>query len=199
VVATLLLRERLRDCCVASGDAGEPPAHAIPGEQHAENHDHGRGACIRGNRSGPRPIGRLRLQAERERAAQLEARRNQRPNDEKIGDINEVLIDNSGSVHAVVIGVGGFLGVGEKDVAVPFKSLNIKHTKDSDKIDRVSVRYTAAQIKKAPSFAYYGSSSSRSNNATSDRPARGTSGTGTATPANPNEPSTTPANPAPKR
>ena len=37
------------------------------------------------------------------------------PGDEKIGDINEVLIDKSGSVHAVVIGVGGFLGVGEKN------------------------------------------------------------------------------------
>lgn len=121
------------------------------------------------------------------------------PNDEKIGDINEVLIDNGGSVHAVVIGVGGFLGVGEKDVAVPFKSLNIKHTKDSDKIDRVSVRYTKDQLKNAPSFAYYGSSSNRTDNATSDRPARGTSGTGMATPANPNAPSTTPANPAPKR
>jgi sporulation protein YlmC with PRC-barrel domain len=128
-------------------------------------------------------------------------------NDEKIGDINEVLIDNSGSVHAVVIGVGGFLGVGEKDVAVPFKSLNIKHTRDSDKIDRISVRYTKDQLKNAPSFAYYGSSNdrntgasgNRSDNGTSDKRVRGTSGTGTATPANPNEPSTTPANPAPKR
>jgi hypothetical protein len=34
-----------------------------------------------------------------------------------------VLIDKSGTAEAVVIGVGGFLGVGEKNVAVPFKSL----------------------------------------------------------------------------
>jgi sporulation protein YlmC with PRC-barrel domain len=45
------------------------------------------------------------------------------PNDEKIGDISEVLIDRGGNVHAVVIGVGGFLGIGKKDVALPFKSL----------------------------------------------------------------------------
>lgn len=41
----------------------------------------------------------------------------------KIGDINDVLVDQDGNAKAVVIGVGGFLGMGEKDVAVPFKSL----------------------------------------------------------------------------
>jgi hypothetical protein len=45
------------------------------------------------------------------------------PENERIGDINEVLIDKNGTAEAVVIGVGGFLGVGEKNVAVPFKSL----------------------------------------------------------------------------
>jgi hypothetical protein len=45
------------------------------------------------------------------------------PNDEKIGDINEVLLDRNGNVHAVVIGVGGFLGIGRKDVALPFSGL----------------------------------------------------------------------------
>jgi sporulation protein YlmC with PRC-barrel domain len=44
-------------------------------------------------------------------------------NNEKIGDINEILIDRSGNAKAVVIGVGGFLGIGEKNVAVPFASL----------------------------------------------------------------------------
>jgi sporulation protein YlmC with PRC-barrel domain len=44
-------------------------------------------------------------------------------NNEKIGDINEILVDKSGKVDAVVIGVGGFLGVGEHDVAVPFNQL----------------------------------------------------------------------------
>jgi hypothetical protein len=42
---------------------------------------------------------------------------------QKIGDINEVLLNKDGMAEAVVIGVGGFLGIGEKNVAVPFKSL----------------------------------------------------------------------------
>jgi len=40
--------------------------------------------------------------------------------DEKLGDISELIIDNSGKIQAVVVGVGGFLGLGERDVAIPF-------------------------------------------------------------------------------
>jgi sporulation protein YlmC with PRC-barrel domain len=44
-------------------------------------------------------------------------------NNESIGDINDVVVDRQGKAVAVVIGVGGFLGIGEKDVAVPFEAL----------------------------------------------------------------------------
>jgi sporulation protein YlmC with PRC-barrel domain len=39
---------------------------------------------------------------------------------ESVGSINDLLMDKSGNIKAVVIGVGGFLGVGEHLVAVPF-------------------------------------------------------------------------------
>ena len=42
---------------------------------------------------------------------------------ESIGDINDVLIDRDGKVAAVIVGVGGFLGMGEKDVALPYQQL----------------------------------------------------------------------------
>ena len=41
-------------------------------------------------------------------------------NNESIGSINDLLTDKSGNIKAVVIGVGGFLGVGEHLVAVAF-------------------------------------------------------------------------------
>ncbi|WP_322517790.1 PRC-barrel domain-containing protein [Rhodopseudomonas palustris] len=47
---------------------------------------------------------------------------------EKLGDISEVLLDNSGRVQAVVIGVGGFLGVGQRDVAVAFDKIKFVDT-----------------------------------------------------------------------
>src|SRR5215207_1860969 len=42
---------------------------------------------------------------------------------QKIGDIDEVLLDRDGRIHAVVIGIGGFLGIGQKDVAISFGQL----------------------------------------------------------------------------
>ena len=42
---------------------------------------------------------------------------------EKLGDINELLLDKNGKVNAVVIGVGGFLGMGEHDIAVTMDKL----------------------------------------------------------------------------
>jgi sporulation protein YlmC with PRC-barrel domain len=41
----------------------------------------------------------------------------------KIGSIEDVLLDHDGNAQTVVIGVGGFLGIGAKDVAVPFKAM----------------------------------------------------------------------------
>jgi len=41
-------------------------------------------------------------------------------NNESLGSINDLLTDKSGNIKAVVIGVGGFLGVGEHLVAIPF-------------------------------------------------------------------------------
>lgn len=47
---------------------------------------------------------------------------------EKLGDINEILVDKSGNVQAVVIGVGGFLGMGEHDIAVSMDKLKFMET-----------------------------------------------------------------------
>src|SRR5450631_1566924 len=44
-------------------------------------------------------------------------------NNESLGSINDLLMDKSGNIKAVVIGVGGFLGVGEHLVAVPFDKI----------------------------------------------------------------------------
>ena len=57
------------------------------------------------------------------------------PDNKSIGDINDVLIGNDGRVTAVVVGVGGFLGVGEKNVALPFQALNVERKADGT-VDR---------------------------------------------------------------
>jgi sporulation protein YlmC with PRC-barrel domain len=42
---------------------------------------------------------------------------------ENIGDVNDIVLGTDGNIQAVVVGVGGFLGIGEKDVAVDFAQL----------------------------------------------------------------------------
>ena len=46
---------------------------------------------------------------------------------ETIGEINELILDKDGKVAAVVVGVGGFLGIGQREVALDYKTLNIKY------------------------------------------------------------------------
>jgi hypothetical protein len=45
------------------------------------------------------------------------------PADAKIGEIKDVLVGKDGKVDAFIVSVGGFLGMGEKDVAVPFSAI----------------------------------------------------------------------------
>jgi sporulation protein YlmC with PRC-barrel domain len=54
------------------------------------------------------------------RASQIEGLDVYNQNNEKIGDISEILVDQGGKIQAVVIGVGGFLGIGERDVALAY-------------------------------------------------------------------------------
>jgi len=51
---------------------------------------------------------------------------------EAIGDINDLVTDDNGKVVAVLVGAGGFLGLGEKDLAVPFEDLKIARDANND-------------------------------------------------------------------
>lgn len=77
--------------------------------------------------------------------------------DNKIGDVNDVLLDKNGQVSAVILGVGGLLGIGEKNVAVPFKAIQITEKSgncylvlDTNKdVLQVATAYTYDRTKRA--------------------------------------------------
>lgn len=69
--------------------------------------------------------------------------------DEKTGDINDLLMDEQGNVKAAIIGVGGFIGLGEKDVAVTLESLTIRT--ENDEV-RISIDATEQELEEAPVF-----------------------------------------------
>ena len=47
------------------------------------------------------------------------------PSEHKIGKATDLVIDSNGNVKGAIIGVGGFLGAGQKDVVIPFKELKV--------------------------------------------------------------------------
>jgi uncharacterized membrane protein YtjA (UPF0391 family)/sporulation protein YlmC with PRC-barrel domain len=69
---------------------------------------------------------------------------------ENVGNINDLLFDKSGRIDNVVIGVGGFLGIGEKDVAMPYSALSI--TADASGKRVVKIAASKDQLKAAPDF-----------------------------------------------
>lgn len=73
------------------------------------------------------------------------------PKESKIGTIDDVLVDKSGKVTGLVVGVGGFLGAGEKDVIVPFTA--VKSQKKDDKW-WLTLDETKDSLKGAPGFKY---------------------------------------------
>jgi sporulation protein YlmC with PRC-barrel domain len=73
--------------------------------------------------------------------------------DSKLGEISDVLVSQGGKIEALIVSVGGFIGINEKDVALPFSAVSI-----TDKNGR---RYLMADetkdgLKGAPGFKYDG-------------------------------------------
>jgi len=50
----------------------------------------------------------------------------------EVGNVTDLMIDSNGNVTAAIIGVGGFLGVGQKDVAIPFKERKVSTREGKD-------------------------------------------------------------------
>ena len=78
------------------------------------------------------------------------------PSEHKIGKVTDLMIDSNGNVTAAIIGVGGFLGVAQKDVVIPFKELKVS-TRDGK--DWLVLNRTKDELKLAPAYNNTGSPS----------------------------------------
>lgn len=71
---------------------------------------------------------------------------------ENIGDINDLIVDTTGKITYGVVGVGGFLGIGEKNVAVPYDAFQLGKDENGNAIARLDA--TKDQLTSAPTFTY---------------------------------------------
>ena len=70
---------------------------------------------------------------------------------EKIGTVKDLLVGPDGRIHAAVVGVGGFLGIGEKDIAIPLSALQMERRDDGT---RLTVDIVKETLQTAPAFEY---------------------------------------------
>jgi hypothetical protein len=74
--------------------------------------------------------------------------------DSKIGDVSDVLFDKDRKVIAFIVGVGGFLGIGAKDVAIDPASFQPVPGKDATDM-KLRLSMTKDELKAAPAFEAY--------------------------------------------
>jgi len=93
------------------------------------------------------------------------------PDDAHIGSVNDMLFDKNGKVLGLIVGVGGFLGIGEKNVAIDMSASQpvpastgssttsggsaITTRSDDPTMTKLKVTWTKDQLKNAPDFQYY--------------------------------------------
>jgi hypothetical protein len=91
------------------------------------------------------------------------------PDNTSIGSVNDLLFDETGKIIGMVIGVGGFLGIGTKNVAIDMSAFNAvpgdSGSKDGNNAPtgsandptnvKLKVAWTKDQLKGAPDFQYY--------------------------------------------
>jgi hypothetical protein len=70
--------------------------------------------------------------------------------DENLGTINDIVFDKDGGMTGVVIGVGGFLGLGQKNIAVSIDSVNA--STDADGNVKLTLDVTKEELDAAPQF-----------------------------------------------
>jgi sporulation protein YlmC with PRC-barrel domain len=76
--------------------------------------------------------------------------------DKKIGDVSDILFDKGGKIEAYVVGVGGFLGIGSKEVALaPTAFQVVPGDKSKNESDKLRLSMTKDQLKEAANFEPY--------------------------------------------
>ena len=75
-------------------------------------------------------------------------------NNEKIGDVSDILFEKDGKVLAYVVGVGGFLGIGAKDVALSPQSFQVMPASERESM-KLKISMTKDELKNAVEFKPY--------------------------------------------
>ncbi len=71
-------------------------------------------------------------------------------NNESIGEVTDLITDKDGKIIAVLIGAGGFLGIGQKDLAIRFEDIKVARDENNDLTVKADV--TKETVAQAPDY-----------------------------------------------
>jgi PRC-barrel domain protein len=69
---------------------------------------------------------------------------------ESIGEVTDLITDKDGKILAVLVGAGGFLGIGQKDLAIRFQDIKVSRDENDDLIVKADV--TKEMVAQAPDY-----------------------------------------------
>jgi sporulation protein YlmC with PRC-barrel domain len=73
------------------------------------------------------------------------------PDGEKVGTVEDLILDEQQKVTGVVVGVGGFLGIGKKDVGLTWEQAKVVESPDTA-TKKIMITMTKADLEAAPDF-----------------------------------------------
>ena len=73
----------------------------------------------------------------------------------KIGDVTDILFDKNGKIEAYIVSVGGFLGIGAKDVALEPSKFQVVAAEGNTSYERLKLSMTKEQLQQMASFEPY--------------------------------------------
>ena len=121
-----------------------PPANTAPGNQS--------GSGMQGVQTGVVPLRYVVAKPADTLSSRLVGSNVYNRQDEKIGDIEDLVIENGKTVTALVIGIGGFLGMGGRYVAVDPSTVTL--VRQDGGSTRVVMDTTKDNLRNAPAFEY---------------------------------------------
>jgi sporulation protein YlmC with PRC-barrel domain len=93
------------------------------------------------------------------------------PDNAQVGNVNDMLLDKNGKILGLIVGVGGFLGIGEKSVAIDMSAFQAvpadtgstatgagggaMSSNNDPTVVKLKVSWSKDQLKNAPDFQYY--------------------------------------------
>jgi sporulation protein YlmC with PRC-barrel domain len=104
-------------------------------------------------------------------------------NNESIGKVNDLIMEKQGGIVAAVIGVGGFLGIGEKNVAVPINNVTVAQNTQDGTV-KLTTSESVDSLKSAPEFKTLQMQSAEKAPSTPGTAAPGTDNTSTGSTTN---------------